>query len=132
MSGHRGRGARQATISISSDQSRRKTVDTPHTQGSSTCLSEITPTFSFRTKTKAERERNKAQASRGRARGAVEGRGFSPHLVMDVNTFLDKVAMGAVQCDVLVAHPPCTLRTLAVCGGALWAHAHAAWAKGAW
>ena len=38
-----------------------------------------------------------------------EGRGFSPHLVMDVNTFLDKVAMGAVQCDVLVAHPPCTL-----------------------
>ena len=24
---------------------------------------------------------------------------------MDVNTFLDKVAMGAVQCDVLVAHP---------------------------
>ena len=55
-----------------------------------------------------------------------EGRGFSPHLVMDVNTFLDKVAMGAVQCDVLVAHPPCTLlRGMRRC-------IMGAWAKGAW
>ena len=38
-----------------------------------------------------------------------EGRGHSPHLVMDANTFLDMVAVGAVQCEVLVAHPPCTL-----------------------